>query len=521
MNYYKKTGLITLVGAAVALTGCSTTGSTAVAGSNVNDTSRIAELDRRAAELDARERELNSRASNSSSQLAGLPSDAAGANDLLPPNAAPGECYARVWVEPQYSTRSEQVLISEASKRINIIPARYEVGTQSVEVSAASTRIETIPAVYGKETETLKIKDGQRIWRVALKDSSAPASNALLSAAKTHGIDLDSAEVGMCFHEHYVPETYKTVSEQVLTKAATESVSIIPARYEMVEERLLVKEASTKLVNIPAEYGVEEEQIIDKPAHTIWKKGRGPIQRIDEATGEIMCLVEVPATYKTVKRTVLRSPARTETVVIPAEYRTVEVSKLVSAASEQRTPIAAEYGQVDRQVVDQAAGFVWHEISNTDHPTTTRTGNKICLTETQPQYKTVTRTVVTTPAQSRTIEIPAKYKEVKVNKLVSAAREEVTDIPAEYRDVEKRELVKDGYMAWRSILCETNMTRSRIADLQRALEAAGHDIGANGADGVIGVQTIQAVNEFQRANDLPVDKYINIATLKALGVSAK
>jgi len=65
------------------------------------------------------------------------------------------------------------------------------------------------------------------------------------------------------------------------------------------------------------------------------------------------------------------------------------------------------------------------------------------------------------------------------------------------------------------------MTRSRIADLQRALEAAGHDIGANGADGVIGVQTIQAVNEFQRANDLPVDKYINIATLKALGVSAK
>ena len=82
-------------------------------------------------------------------------------------------------------------------------------------------------------------------------------------------------------------------------------MSVVPAQYEIVEERVLVKEASTKLVNIPAEYGVEEERIIDKPAHTIWKKGTGPIQRIDEATGEIMCLVEVPATYKTVKRCLL------------------------------------------------------------------------------------------------------------------------------------------------------------------------------------------------------------------------
>ncbi len=519
MNYYKKAGLISLVGATVALTGCSTTGIASAAADGANDSSRIAELDRRAAELDAREREFNSRTSANGST--GLPADAAGVNDLLPPNAAAGECYARVWVEAQYTTRDEEVLASEASNSIRVIPAQYEAGSQSIEVSAASTRIETIPAVYGEESETIKIRDGQRIWRVALKSASAPASNALLNAAKNHGIDLDSANVGMCFHEHYVPETYKTVSEQILTKAATESVSVSPAQYEMVEENLLVKEASTQLVSIPAEYAVEEERVLDKPAHTIWKKGTGPIQRIDEGTGEIMCLVEVPATYKTVKRTVLRSAARTETVVVPAEYRTVKVKKLVSSATEQRTPIAAEYGQVERQVVDQSAGFVWHEVSNTDHPTTTRTGNQICLTETQPQYKTVTRTVVETPAQSRTIEIPAVYKDVKVTKLVSAAREEVTAIPATYKTIQKRELVSDGYMAWRSILCETNMTRSRIADLQRALKAEGHDIGANGVDGVIGVETIQAVNAFQRANDLPVDKYINIATLKALGVSAK
>ena len=515
----KKASLTGLVATTLVLSGCSTTGNTSSSNANLSssEAARLADLDRRAADLDVREAELKSRISNASS----VPVDAARSGDLLPPNAAAGECYARVWVEAEYTTRSEQVLASEASTKIKVIPAQYETVTETVLVSAASSRFETTPAVYAQEEETIKIRDGRRVWRVAAKNKAAPASQGLLASAVSHGIDLDNASVGMCFHEHYVPETYKTITEQVLTKSATESVSIVPAEYEMVEQQVLVREASTKLVNIPAEYATEEEQIVDKPAHTIWKKGRGPIQKINEATGEIMCLVEVPTTYKTVKRTVLRSPARTETVQIPAEYKTVKVRQLVSAASEQRTPISAEYGQVSRDVVDQDAGFVWHEVSNKDHPTTTRTGNQICLTETAPEYKTVTRTVVKTPAQTRSIEIPAKYDDVEVTKLVSAAQEQVTQIPAEYRTVEKRELVKDGYMAWRSILCETNMTRSRIADIQRALSAAGHDIGPDGVDGVIGADTIKAVNAFQLANDLPVDRYINVKTLKELGVSPK
>ena len=470
-----------------------------------------ASLAEREAQLDAREARLNARAER--------PSNAANAGDLLPPNAAPGECYARVWVEPTYLTRTEQVLAREASTKINVIPAQYGTESKSVLVSAASSRLETIPAVYGTEQETIKVLEGSRKWRIAANSKAAPASKALLATAAAHGIDLDSAKVGMCFHEHYTPTTFKTVTEQVVKKAATETVSIVPAQYKTVEKQVLVREASTQLKTIPAVYGTESEQVIDKPAHTIWKKGTGPIQKINEATGEIMCLVEVPATYRTVTRTVLRTPARTETVAIPAQYKTVKVRTLVSAASEQRTPVPAVYGQVSRQVPDQDGGFVWHEVSNKDHPTSTRTGNQICLTETAPQYKTVTRTVVKTPAQTRSIEIPAEYKTVQVTKLVSPAQEQVTQIPAEYRTVERRELEKDGYMAWRSILCDTNMTRSRITQIQRALKAAGHDVGS--IDGVIGSSTIQAINAFQRAEGLPVDRYINIKTLKALGVSPK
>lgn len=513
MTSLKQTALAGALASLVLLSGCNTTGTANAAGVSG---SSVADLDRRAKDLDAREAALNARSGDD-----GMPTDAVLGGDLLPPNAAPGECYARVWVDAEYASSTEQVLSSEASNKISVIPAEYQTVTETVEVSSASSRLETIPAVYGTETQTIKVRDGQRMWRIALKNNSAPASDALLAAAAAHGINIDTATPGMCFHEHYTPGTYKTVSEQVITQGATENVSIIPAEYSQVEETVLVREASTRLVTVPAEYATEEEQILDKAAHTIWKKGAGPIQRLDAATGEIMCLVEVPATYKTVKRTVLVSPAQTRTEEIPAEYKTVSVRKLVSAASEQRTPVPEVYGTVERQVMDQQAGFVWHEVANLDHPASTRTGNKICLTQTEPQYKTVERTIVTTPAQTRTIDIPAEFAQVDVTKLVSAAREESEVIPAEYRTVEKRQLVKDGYMAWRSILCETNMTRSRIADIQRALISAGHDIGDQGADGVIGGETVQAVNEFQRANGLPVDKYLNIETIKALGVSVK
>ncbi len=514
----KKGALATALASTIFVSGCTTTAAPQ-SSTSASDATRIAELDRRAAELDAREARL--RALSEQSSQGGVDANlAAAGGDLLPPNAAPGECYARVWVDAEYRNIDEQVIAREASKKISVIPAQYETVQETVLVSAASSRIETIPAEYGTESEQIKILEGQRIWRVGLKDKDAPASQALLAAAGSQ-VDLRSASVGMCFHEHYVPATYETVSEQILVNAATETVSIVPAEYQMVEKSVLVRQASSKLVQIPAEYETVSEQVIDKPAHTIWKKGRGPIQKIDEATGEIMCLVEVPATYKTVTRSVLSSPARTETVEIPAEYKTVKVRELVSAASEQRTPVPAVYSTIEKQVLQQEAGFVWHEISNTDHPTETRTGNIVCLTETQPQYKTVTRTVVTKPAESREIEIPAEYRTVEVTKLVSPASEDVTVIPAEYKTLTRRELVKDGYMAWRSILCDTNMTRQRIADIQSALINKGYDVGSNGADGVIGGSTIAAVNAFQRDNGLPVDRYLNIKTVKALGISTK
>nr|VFK79187.1 MAG: Putative peptidoglycan binding domain-containing protein [Candidatus Kentron sp. SD] len=439
--------------------------------------------------------------------------------ELLPPNAKPGECYARVWVEPTYVTKTETLQVKEAGERIEVIPAKYELVDETIEVSSASSRLVEIPPVYGAETESVLVESATREWLVDTKPGAAPATEEVLNRAKTHGINLDAARAGMCFHEHYLPAGYRETMTEVEISPASERISIIPAKYRNVEKRVLVKEASTRVIEVPAVYETVTETIVDKPAHTVWKKGTGPIQKINEATGEIMCLVDIPATYKKITKRVIKTPATTKVIEIPAVYKNEVVRELVSDAQEVRSPIPARYKKVKGKEKIADGRLVWHEVHDKTHPMTTRTGAKICLIEKPAKYKNVARKVIKTPASTKTVEVPARYKTIKVRKLVNAPQEKRIEIPAEYRKVTRRELQQDGHMEWRSILCKTNMTRTRITDIQKALKKAGYDPGP--IDGNVGARTMAAVNAFQKAKGLPVDRYLNVATLKALGVSTK
>ena len=311
-----------------------------------------------------------------------------------------------------------------------------------------------------------------------LKAREAALANrpAALAAANSGELLPPGAKPGQCFTRVWLPPSYKTVSNRKLVSEAGERIEVIPAKYGKVQKRVLVQEASTKLVTVPATYRTETEQvlvrparsvtetippvyetvterIVDRAAHTTWQKGTGPIQRINESTGEIMCLVEVPATYKTISKQVLKSPASTRTREIPAEYRTV------------------------------------------------------------------TKRVVANEATTRTIEIPAKYSNVTVTEEITPAQERRIAIPEKYTTVSSRELVTEGKMDWREIMCETNTTPGRIMEIQKALKSAGFNPGP--IDGGMGPSTIKAVNAFQRSKGLPVDRYLNVQTVNALGVPLK
>jgi len=184
-------------------------------------------------------------------------------NDLYPPNAKPGECYARVLTPAVYTQVTKEVLVKGASEKIEVIPAEYTM-----------------------------------------------------------------------------------VEETLLVKEAGEILKTIPAEYKWVEEEYMVEPEKTELVTVPATYKNVSEQVLVKEAYTTWKKGRGPIEKINDSTGEIMCLVEVPAEYKTVSQRVLDQPAYTQSKTIPAEYSTVKKRVLVRDAEVVREVIPAEYKTV-------------------------------------------------------------------------------------------------------------------------------------------------------------------------------
>ena len=119
---------------------------------------KSAELDKRADALARKEAELTAM------QSTPVADTVSAEGDLLPVDAKSGECYARVWVEPEFKTVSQTVLAKEASEKVSIIPARYEMVTEQVLVSEADYRIETMPATYRTETEQRLVSAASKHW---------------------------------------------------------------------------------------------------------------------------------------------------------------------------------------------------------------------------------------------------------------------------------------------------------------------------------------------------------------------
>ncbi len=450
-----------------------------------------------------------------SSLLTTIPAHAQTAdNTQTLPDAKPGECYAKVITPAKFTTRSEEVIVQEESERIKTVPAKFEQREQTVVVREASQRVTVVPAAFSEETETVVLQPAENNW-ILSGSSGAPASPGALEGIVRSGIELASVEVGSCFNEYFTPAEYKTETQRIMTREASEKIVVLPAQYETVEERVVVKEAYTRSVDIPATYRSESESVLVEPARSVWKKGRGPVEKIDNLTGEIMCLVEIPARYETLTKTVLDKPATTKTVDVPAVYKTIQVKRLVKPASENRVAVAAEFDTVSTKVKVADAGFFWLKKGESANEDARASGREVCLVEQPAQTRTVKREVVKTPATTQVVEVPAQYETVQVSRLSAPATESRTMVPARTKTVTRQVQVAPSTMEWRQILCETNTTPELITSIQRALKREGYNPGS--LDGVIGQATMVALEEYQTKENLDRGG-LTYETLKALKV---
>ena len=304
---------------------------------------------------------------------------------------------------------------------------------------------------------------------------------------------------------------------RVLVKEASTRVETTPAEYETVEERVLIKEASSQVVDVPAVYRTESESVLVEPARSVWKTDCGIIERVENTTGDVMCLVEVPARYETLTKTVLDKPATTKTITVPAEYDTVEVQRLKTPASEKRVEVEPEYTTVETRVKTADAGFFWLAKDEEPDGGAEWNGAEVCLVERPAEYETVERQVVAESAATEIVEVPARYRSVEVQRLVSPADERRVEIPARTKTVSSQVQVAPSRLEWRKVLCETNMTPGIISSLQRALKREGFDPGP--VDGVAGRTTMRAIERYQTEKELDRGG-ITYETLKRLKVQS-
>jgi hypothetical protein len=429
------------------------------------------------------------------------------------PAAKPGECYAKVLVPAEFEVRPEEIEVQPEQETTELVQATFDVEDKEVQVRPEYTTLKVISPKYRTEKEEVEVEPARTEWVTRLDRKGIPASPALLVAAKTSGVDIDDVKPGQCFREFYTPAKFEQKDKEVLIKEEAEDYKITEAAFEDDVETVTVKESYTVKSLVKAVYDTVEEKIEIEPAKAVWKKGTGLVERIDNTTGEIMCLVEVPPKYEVLTKTILKTPATIEETEVPAVTKDIPVKKLVSDAEQEKVKIDAEYTKVVTRAKVEDAQFTWRDVAEGGDGT--YTGHQICLKDIPAKFTTISKQVLDTPASVEEEKVSAEFKTIKVEKVATSAEVKTDKIPAVTKTIEKRVKISDERLEWRRVLCKTNMTPEMNKKIQQALKDAGFYNGP--VDGSIGRGTLSAVERYQKDKDLPRGG-LTIKVLEDLGV---
>lgn len=471
----------------------------------------------------------------------------------------------------------EQRLRSAATTKVIPVPAAVETAVVPVEVRPASVRREAIPAAYEVVTEQVKVSEPYREWRrgrawvgqahevVPVRGfvvdptgqfKGYPVAGRTLVPAATGGVSRGVVDAGMtpadnvdleddvwCLVE--VPAQYQTVTRQVLRAPATVTDVAVPAEYKNVTRQAIVREATVRTEHVPAVYqSVYRTEIDYDRARALGYQFDPSGELVATASGQRVTRVasvrqgagvqidralapdswvrevripaeyrnvtryvpveaatvrvtEVPPAYRTIKRRVEVEPARTEAVVVPATYKSVPKQVLVRAETTREVNVPAETAAVTRYEVDQPASLRQVAVPALVQPIDRVEVAKAASVRDEivpAVYRTETRQVVDQPASTRTVDVPAVYETISWLVKVGEAHED------------KRE-----------VMCETNTAPQKIQEVQRALQSAGFSPGP--VNGVLAPETLAAVGRYQQARGLPVHGYLDVETVRALGVA--
>jgi len=146
-----------------------------------------------------------------------------------------------------------------------------------------------------------------------------------------------------------VPAVYDWAERQVMVEPARVEHRVIPATYRTVTETIVVRSQTVRVEHTEAVYETVTEQVVSRPAHSEWRRtfvgpnGVIPEGAEVEATGEMICLIQLPAEYSTVQRRVLREPGHDVEIPVPAVTREVTRQVIDRPERVEDIPVPAVY----------------------------------------------------------------------------------------------------------------------------------------------------------------------------------
>lgn len=248
------------------------------------------------------------------------------------------------------------------------LQAQIFINTNPNQTPAATTTEEVVPAnEVLRDTEPVE-KNVMEEKTTTTAVAAPTVSVSTSSKAMVAGVNEDvppNAEPGKCYARCLVEDSYNYVEETVVDQPKMIQKMRLPALYKTVYDTIVVTPATTKSYNIPAEYEYVQEQVMVTPTTSKWIKGKADAGCLSSNPEDcqVMCLVEVPAVYKTIEKKILKNQAYSREETIPMQYKivakevVVEESKLVDIV----TP--ATYKTIQKRVLSNEGGYqVWREI---------------------------------------------------------------------------------------------------------------------------------------------------------------
>jgi len=232
-------------------------------------------------------------------------------------------------------------LVSEASTRIEKIPAKYETMTEQIETSPASTK--WVKKKADRNCLSANPEDCL-VWCLVEVPAQYRTITKKVRQACTAGYTQSGDD---CVKTIDVPAQYGSRTYRKLVTPATTETVTVPAQYDTRSYQVLATPATSESVPVPAKYDTRSYQKLVTPATT--ESVQTPAQYTNRtyrklAKGASYETVQVPAVYKSRSYQKLVTPATSQSVDVPARYESRSFQKLLSAATTETVTVPAQYG---------------------------------------------------------------------------------------------------------------------------------------------------------------------------------